>query len=164
MKTLLRISIILVAFNSYGQTFTGKIIDASSKAPLEGATIYNQTTGAHSHSDALGNFQLTRTNKGDTLKIYYIGYENMKYGIEGATHIILKLVPASFELSQVTITPDITALTSVANINLKLNPLNSSQEVLRKVPGLFIAQHAGGGKAEQIFLRGLILTMVRIFR
>ena len=154
MKTLLRISIILVAFNSYGQTFTGKIIDASSKAPLEGATIYNQMTGAHSHSDALGNFQLTRTNKGDTLKIYYIGYENMKYGVEGASYIILKLVPASFELSQVTITPDITALTSVANINLKLNPLNSSQEVLRKVPGLFIAQHAGGGKAEQIFLRG----------
>jgi outer membrane cobalamin receptor len=29
-----------------------------------------------------------------------------------------------------------------------------SQEILRKVPGLFIGQHAGGGKAEQIFLRG----------
>jgi outer membrane cobalamin receptor len=25
---------------------------------------------------------------------------------------------------------------------------------LRVVPGLFVAQHAGGGKAEQIFLRG----------
>jgi outer membrane cobalamin receptor len=32
--------------------------------------------------------------------------------------------------------------------------VNSSQEILRKVPGLFIGQHAGGGKAEQIFLRG----------
>jgi outer membrane cobalamin receptor len=29
----------------------------------------------------------------------------------------------------------------------------SSQDVLRKVPGLFIGQHAGGGKAEQMFLR-----------
>jgi outer membrane receptor for Fe3+-dicitrate len=35
-----------------------------------------------------------------------------------------------------------------------VTPVNSSQEVLRKVPGLFIGQHAGGGKAEQIFLRG----------
>ncbi len=32
--------------------------------------------------------------------------------------------------------------------------MRSSQEVLRSVPGLFIGQHAGGGKAEQIFLRG----------
>jgi outer membrane cobalamin receptor len=35
--------------------------------------------------------------------------------------------------------------------------INNSQEVLRMVPGLFIGQHAGGGKAEQIFLRGFDL-------
>lgn len=33
-------------------------------------------------------------------------------------------------------------------------PKNSAQDMLRLVPGLFIAQHAGGGKAEQIFIRG----------
>src|SRR4029077_19889634 len=31
---------------------------------------------------------------------------------------------------------------------------SNSQEVLRLVPGLFIGQHQGGGKAEQLFLRG----------
>lgn len=35
-----------------------------------------------------------------------------------------------------------------------LRPRNSAQDMLRTVPGLVIAQHAGGGKAEQIFLRG----------
>lgn len=35
-----------------------------------------------------------------------------------------------------------------------LAPHNSAQDILRVVPGLVIAQHAGGGKAEQIFLRG----------
>jgi len=35
-----------------------------------------------------------------------------------------------------------------------LRPVSSSQDLLRLVPSLFIAQHAGGGKAEQIFLRG----------
>lgn len=35
-----------------------------------------------------------------------------------------------------------------------LVPHNSAQDILRVVPGLVIAQHAGGGKAEQIFLRG----------
>jgi len=45
--------------------------------------------------------------------------------------------------------------TSVINqIDMGLRPVNSAQDLLRMVPGLFIAQHAGGGKAEQIFLRG----------
>ncbi|MES2800805.1 MAG: TonB-dependent receptor plug domain-containing protein [Bacteroidota bacterium] len=39
-------------------------------------------------------------------------------------------------------------------LDLHLRPFTNSQEVLRTVPGLFIGQHAGGGKAEQIFLRG----------
>lgn len=42
----------------------------------------------------------------------------------------------------------------IMHIDLKKAPVNSAQDLLRKVPGLFIAQHAGGGKAEQIFLRG----------
>ena len=37
---------------------------------------------------------------------------------------------------------------------MRIRPVNSSQELLRTVPGLFIGQHAGGGKAEQLFLRG----------
>ncbi|WP_433830439.1 TonB-dependent receptor [Flavobacterium anhuiense] len=42
----------------------------------------------------------------------------------------------------------------IMKVDLKMSPVNSAQDLLRKVPGLFIAQHAGGGKAEQIFLRG----------
>lgn len=42
----------------------------------------------------------------------------------------------------------------IMKIDLNKVPINTSQDLLRKVPGLFIAQHAGGGKAEQIFLRG----------
>jgi len=38
--------------------------------------------------------------------------------------------------------------------DLRLLPRSSAQDLLRIVPGLVIAQHAGGGKAEQIFLRG----------
>lgn len=39
-------------------------------------------------------------------------------------------------------------------VDLTMAPVNTAQDLLRKVSGLFIAQHAGGGKAEQIFLRG----------
>ncbi len=49
---------------------------------------------------------------------------------------------------------DIKASEVISNIDQKLRPTNSAQDLLRLVPGLFIAQHAGGGKAEQIFFRG----------
>lgn len=42
----------------------------------------------------------------------------------------------------------------ILHVDLHRVPVNSSQDLLRKIPGLFIAQHAGGGKAEQLFLRG----------
>lgn len=43
---------------------------------------------------------------------------------------------------------------SISEADVKLRGVSNSQEVLRIVPGLFIGQHQGGGKAEQIFLRG----------
>ena len=42
----------------------------------------------------------------------------------------------------------------ISKIDIKMRDITNSQEVLRLVPGFFIGQHAGGGKAEQIFLRG----------
>jgi outer membrane receptor for Fe3+-dicitrate len=63
-------------------------------------------------------------------------------------------------LNEVTISPKDTNAASIQQSNiinkvdLQLRPVNSSQDLLRLIPGLFIAQHAGGGKAEQIFLRG----------
>lgn len=63
----------------------------------------------------------------------------------------------SFTLQEVVIVKQLNHLNEIAKVDLKINPVNSSQEVLRSVPGLFIAQHAGGGKAEQMFLRGFDL-------
>lgn len=38
--------------------------------------------------------------------------------------------------------------------DLELRPTSTPSDILRLAPGLVIAQHAGGGKADQIFLRG----------
>jgi outer membrane receptor for monomeric catechols len=43
---------------------------------------------------------------------------------------------------------------AISETDIKMRGVSNSQEVLRIVPGLFIGQHQGGGKAEQIFLRG----------
>jgi outer membrane receptor for Fe3+-dicitrate len=57
-------------------------------------------------------------------------------------------------LDQITISNEVNTFHTLSSIDLETNPVNSSQEILRRVPGLMIGQHAGGGKAEQIFLRG----------
>lgn len=73
----------------------------------------------------------------------------------------LALLPAdslrTITLREVVIEKKLNHLNEISKVDLKINPVNSSQEVLRFVPGLFIAQHAGGGKAEQMFLRGFDL-------
>jgi outer membrane receptor protein involved in Fe transport len=43
---------------------------------------------------------------------------------------------------------------TVRTRDFELQPMESPAEILHVVPGLFTAQHAGGGKADQIFLRG----------
>ncbi|MFN8438178.1 MAG: TonB-dependent receptor plug domain-containing protein [Cytophagales bacterium] len=48
-------------------------------------------------------------------------------------------------------------LKTITKIDLSNRCISSGQDLLRIVPGLFTAQHAGGGKAEQMFLRGFDL-------
>src|SRR5690606_33113157 len=60
----------------------------------------------------------------------------------------------AFQLDEMVLTEELNPVSTISRLDLNTNPLNSSQEALRKIPGLIIGQHAGGGKAEQIFLRG----------
>ena len=43
---------------------------------------------------------------------------------------------------------------SIRDRDLRLRPYSTPEDILRVVPGLVIAQHQGGGKADQLFLRG----------
>lgn len=43
---------------------------------------------------------------------------------------------------------------SIRNLDFDLRPHTSPNDVLRVVPGLLAVQHQGGGKADQLFLRG----------
>ncbi len=42
----------------------------------------------------------------------------------------------------------------IRDFDLNVRPVSTAQDMLQFAPGLVIAQHAGGGKAEQIFIRG----------
>jgi len=139
------------------QTFSGKIMDDQGTG-LQGAAIQNLQKGSHTHSNEKGIFIFEEININDSLEISFIGFESKLFIVDEPTNfarILLEVKP--FELDEITVARNTNSINSLATIDLAINPVNSSQEILRKVPGLFIGQHAGGGKAEQIFLRGFDL-------
>ncbi|MDX6189339.1 TonB-dependent receptor plug domain-containing protein [Flavobacterium sp. Fl-318] len=152
MKKFLLALIAITGLYSHAQTLSGKITDLFGN-PIENAYVFNTTTESHSHTNELGVFSIEKTAIGNILKISALGYKKNSYTVTNEA-ILVALEEDSFQLSEVVIQPKLSAMNVISKIDLETTPVNSSQEILRKVPGLFIGQHAGGGKAEQLFLRG----------
>lgn len=124
--------------------------------PVEEAYIISSANpNDHVHTDKDGIFTISDIKIGDTIKVSHVGYELATVIIRDLSKdLLIKLSDKIFTLDELVVSPEIDALHLLSDVNIQTNPVNNSQEVLRKVPGLVIGQHAGGGKAEQIFLRG----------
>lgn len=158
MKKFILLLIFIPAFSTIFAAhlfLSGQILDSQSREPLVGATVYTSDYAIGTETDLLGNFQLKTDSTVQTLLISYIGYETTEVAVKkmkNGAQIFLE--PGALDLESVEISSNDQSLSTIANIDVNLRPIKSSQDVLRAVPGLFIGQHAGGGKAEQIFLRG----------
>lgn len=151
------------AMATHQGTIKGTLLNANDLLPLTGATIMVLETKQGTVSDIFGKYQLNNLASGEyTLSISYIGFETQRVNVtvkdDESTVLTHRLKPSSLLLSEITVSPQKVMgnqdLNTLTNVDILLRPTQSSQDILRIVPGLFIAQHAGGGKAEQIFLRG----------
>ncbi len=162
----LAVSLILCAVTMLGQT-TGKIsgttVDRASRAPIPfvNVTIEGMSLGASSKID--GSFIVSRVPAGSySLVASAVGYSRVVKTIavqeRQTTTVVFEMSEAASSAQEVVVTAQapVSAASSsmVSAMDFELLPKQSTQDLLRMVPGLFIAQHAGGGKAEQIFLRG----------
>jgi hypothetical protein len=139
------------------QELIGTVMD-SDGVPIEGVNILNLRSSNHAHSNHNGDFSLSNVEIGDTLLVSHIGYELTTFFIgPESQEIRVQLMEKTISLDEIYISPELNALNVFTDMDIKTSPVNSSQEVLRKVPGMIIGQHAGGGKAEQLFLRGFDL-------
>jgi len=137
----------------------GYISDAENKAPLSGATVIISNNKGD-NTNAFGKFSINSINAGQyELVISHISYKTeiipveVKEGLVSTVAISMK--KTGLDLAEVRVNgKKNSSLNTIGSVDIMLRPVNTSQDVLRIVPGLFIAQHAGGGKAEQIFLRG----------
>ncbi|MGJ8549141.1 TonB-dependent receptor domain-containing protein [Winogradskyella wichelsiae] len=154
MKQILTLTI-LCCFSlvTRAQNLKG-IVQNELNQPLEAAYIYNQSTESHAHSTENGVFLIKDTKVGDSLRIGLLGYKTRIIRLESSENFKITLEEKAFQLDEMMITEELNTVSTISRLDLNITPVNSTQEVLRKVPGLFIGQHAGGGKAEQLFLRG----------
>ncbi|SNR46654.1 Outer membrane receptor proteins, mostly Fe transport [Maribacter sedimenticola] len=156
LRLLQVLTIILISTSVKAQNIKGKVTDYNGTA-LENVGIFNQTSGQHSHTNLSGAFSLPATHINDSVYFSNLGYKTFVLVIEPKhfnEQIQITLEESSINLDQVVVVSKVDAMSKIVNIDVQNDPVKSSQEILRKVPGLLIGQHAGGGKAEQIFLRG----------
>lgn len=156
MKYIYIACCIFVATPLFAQNLRGKVVNSQNQ-PLEDVGIFNQDTGQHSHSDTTGSFTIINTSPGDSVYFSILGYKTQLLTVSQDhlnSGVTVSMQTSSISLDQIVLTSEITTLSRIVDVDVQTNPVNSSQEILRKVPGLIIGQHAGGGKAEQIFLRG----------
>ena len=131
----------------------GKVVQASTGQPLSGAQI--ALNNHYTLSDERGYFNMPAdTGK---LVVTYIGFKavELNTSLFSGSELTIALTDGVVQLADIVIKSNsIHSSNTVATIDMQLRPTNSSQDLLRTVPGVFTAQHGGGGKAEQIFLRG----------
>ena len=143
----------------------GTVLDAEYKIPLAFAHIQILDADYGTISDEEGRFELKGLPTGTyRLRISHISYEADTVVVElvegKAISLSVTLTESTIQLSEIIIAANPASseqISSLSFLDITVRPIQTSQEVLTLVPGLFIAQHAGGGKAEQMFLRGFDL-------
>lgn len=139
----------------------GKVIDKLSKEPLELAIIKSISTETSTLSNKAGYFSLpvsaNNISEQSSIVVSFIGYQSNVLPVNNTnTELLIEMEKGVINLQEVVVTSQsaTNSFHTISKIDLNLQPARSAQDILRTVPGLFIGQHQGGGKAEQIFLRG----------
>jgi hypothetical protein len=136
----------------------GQVKDQSTGLPVPGASI--SVSGKGTLSNEHGQYVLAQVSAGThEVLVSAVGYQSLRQKVtlehDETVRLNFNLMEASISLEEVKINaykPH--EISVISQLDLQMRPIQNSQEVLRFVPGLLMGQHAGGGKAEQIFLRG----------
>jgi hypothetical protein len=139
------------------QNIIGTVVDGKTNLPVEGATVSLLPSNSSTITDERGKFVFNKNVTNATaILITSIGFESLNIAITSFNVTVpLVLQHQKTQLKDVTvITKAGQEYKTISKMDIKMRGINNSQEILRMVPGLFIGQHQGGGKAEQIFIRG----------
>lgn len=161
-RTLYALLLTLLSFQAFAHlgSISGTIIDQTTNQPLRGVSVHLTGFGKGTVTNELGQYRFVGLVAAPyKVEISHIGFKSLTISVEVkddqtvTANTILSRAP--IELSEVVVSSQQAHDQQlISSLDIKMRPITNSQEILRMVPGLFIGQHAGGGKAEQIFLRG----------
>ncbi|MBL7985805.1 MAG: TonB-dependent receptor, partial [Flavobacteriales bacterium] len=159
-RLLLLVTMFGLSLLSNAQTLrlTGSVTDAEGD-PLVGVNVTVVEAEKGTTTDPMGRYVVVDLAPGEyTIKVSALGYVGpvQRLNMHNDTDLSIRMEPAAIDLKEVAVAPERSNSTTevIQALDVRTRPVNNSQELLQLVPGLFIAQHAGGGKAEQIFFRG----------
>ena len=153
---------------------SGTVVDASG-AVIAGATVQvrnaNGIVRITSQSNPNGAFTISGLSAGNyRLVVSSPGFETKEIAISIGTTEALSALRISLTVGSVSTTMNVQGREdsligiassatqgTVGSTAIQERPILRSGEVLETVPGVIITQHAGGGKANQYFLRGFNL-------
>lgn len=163
VKKIICLMLLVRSLASIAQTasISGTITDNADQKKLAAVAVSVKENNTGTVTDENGKYEIDNLEAGNyTIQFSFLGYESISKKITLSSGETKKLNIALkydlLNLSEITISASTTKQgeNKMDLIAMQLQPLKSAQDLLRTVPGLFIAQHAGGGKAEQIFVRG----------
>jgi outer membrane receptor protein involved in Fe transport len=149
--------VICSAASAQQKTLSGKVIDSATHVPANGVTVRLSPGNQTDITDENGRFFYKNVpGTATTITVSAVGYQKKSYLLNDFTNgQTISIAAQQTQLTDVVITANTSnPYKAISEMDIKLRGVSNSQEVLRIVPGLFIGQHQGGGKAEQIFLRG----------
>lgn len=134
----------------------GSVVDSKTNQPVEGAVVTLTNNSIPVITDALGRFMFKlKVNTNTTVTVDNIGYASQTFTLVPGVENRLAISAKAASLQDVTVQAKAGDIFKpISRTDIAMRGVNNSQEVLRIIPGIVIGQHQGGGKAEQIFLRG----------
>ena len=156
-------SLFFFTFNPvFSQNLKGiYVLNENTKTPISSVLISNSDNSFQKNSDENGFVSLQNlTSENQKIYVSGIGYEKEEFDLNSIKkekdfgYIFLNPKIVRIEEVQLKSSVKNNIFQTISDLDIHLRPINNSQEILRSVPGLFIGQHAGGGKAEQLFIRG----------
>ncbi len=148
---------------AHSGSLTGVVFSSFNKIPIQQAKIRLANTNFETVTDENGRFSfLEIPARNYTLRVemegFYTNEKEVDLESDKALELTIYMYPTLINLPDFAISSKKAAsaasTSTLGKIDFELRQKNTAQDMLRLVPGLFIAQHAGGGKAEQIFIRG----------
>jgi len=156
--------LVLISGGNAQSIISGKIIDATTKTPLPGATIVDQNSLLAASSNSEGYFHLQSSSDITILSVSYLGYNTDKITVKVSEQkeLLIALIPKLNELEEVQVIAHKTDLYFERTGNVIMIPMEQIQKIpalagerdIMKATQLLPGVQSGMEGSSGIFVRG----------